>query len=52
MLKGGEEQAAIAGSVFETEKENLEVCLKVDEEAINTEAEGEKIRNKIDEIQK
>ncbi|XP_010554365.1 PREDICTED: valine--tRNA ligase, mitochondrial 1 [Tarenaya hassleriana] len=50
MLKG-EHTAAPAGSAVETVSENLKVYLKVDG-AINAEAEREKIRNKIDEIQK
>ncbi|KAF2558201.1 hypothetical protein F2Q68_00013408 [Brassica cretica] len=49
LLKG--EHAAPAGSAVETVNENLKVYLKVDR-AINTEAEQEKIRNKIDELQK
>lgn len=52
MLKGGEEQAALlARTAFETVNENLKVYLKVDE-AINAEAEAEKIRKKIDELDK
>ncbi|KAL0697749.1 hypothetical protein Bca4012_053871 [Brassica carinata] len=49
VLKG--EHAAPAGSAVETENENLKVYLKVDR-AINLEAEQEKIRNKIAELQK
>lgn len=52
MLKGGEEQAALlARTAFETINENLKVYIKVDE-AIDAEAESEKIRNKIEELQK
>ncbi|RID48468.1 hypothetical protein BRARA_I04978 [Brassica rapa] len=49
LLKG--EHAAPPGSAVETVNENLKVYLKVNR-AINTEAEQEKIRNKIDELQK
>ncbi|CAE6063173.1 unnamed protein product [Arabidopsis arenosa] len=52
VLKGGEEQAALlARTAFETINENLKVYIKVDE-AIDAEAEAEKIRNKIEELQK
>ena len=49
LLKG--EHAAPPGSAVEAVNENLKVYLKVNR-AINTEAEQEKIRNKIDELQK
>jgi len=45
------QHAAPPGSSVETVNENLKVYLKVDG-AINTEAEQEKIRNKIGELQK
>ncbi|XP_010458966.1 PREDICTED: valine--tRNA ligase, mitochondrial 1 [Camelina sativa] len=45
------EHAAPPGSSVETVNENLKVYLKVDG-AINTEAEKEKIRNKLGELQK
>ncbi|XP_019094404.1 PREDICTED: valine--tRNA ligase, mitochondrial 1-like [Camelina sativa] len=48
-IKG--EHAAPPGSSVETINENLKVYLKVDG-AINTEAEKEKIRNKLGELQK
>ncbi|CAA7043754.1 unnamed protein product [Microthlaspi erraticum] len=40
LLRGRDEHAALAGSVFETVNENLKVYLKLDEEAIDTEAEA------------
>ncbi|CAH8388859.1 unnamed protein product [Eruca vesicaria subsp. sativa] len=49
LLKG--EHSAPAGSAVETVNENLKVYLKVDR-AINAEAEQEKIRHKIAELQK
>ncbi|CAF2108849.1 unnamed protein product, partial [Brassica napus] len=49
LLKG--EDAAPAGSAVETVNENLKVYLRVDR-AIYVEAEQEKIRNKIAELQK
>ncbi|KAH0927093.1 hypothetical protein HID58_019349, partial [Brassica napus] len=49
LLKG--EHAAPAGSAVERVKENLKVYLKVNRD-INTEAEQEKIRNKIAELPK
>ena len=48
-MKG--EDAAPAGSAVETVNENLKVYLRVDR-AIYVEAEQEKIRNKIAELQK
>ncbi|CAH8349891.1 unnamed protein product [Eruca vesicaria subsp. sativa] len=51
VLKGEHAAAASAGSAVETVNENLKVYLKVDR-AINTEAEQEKLRNKIAELEK
>lgn len=48
----GEDRASQAGSaVVETVNENLKVYLKVDGAAIDPEAEREKMRKKIEEIQ-
>ncbi|CAN6984997.1 unnamed protein product [Brassica oleracea var. botrytis] len=51
VLLKGEHAAAPAGSAVETVNENLKVYLKVDR-AINTEAEQEKFRNKIAELER
>lgn len=51
MLKGEDISSQAGSAVVETVNENLKVYLKVDGAAIDPEAEREKMRKKIEEIQ-